>query len=58
MRGVHGQEEPGRGGQPCGAHQHSAGPAAENPVEARVRQRQPRRKVALDQRTEGCGGFV
>ena len=20
MRGVHGQEEPGRGGQPCGAH--------------------------------------
>ena len=22
MRGVHGQEEPGRGGQPCGAHHH------------------------------------
>ena len=58
MRGVHGQEESGRGGQPCGAHQHSVGPAAENPVEARVRQRQPRRKAALDQRTEGCGGFV
>ena len=25
---------------------------------ARVRQRQPRRKAARDQRTEGCGGFV
>ena len=30
MRGVHGQEEPGRGGQPCRAHhQYSAGSAAE-----------------------------
>ena len=53
-----GKKNLGEGGQPCGAHPYSAGPAAENPVEARVRQRQPRRKAARDQRTEGCGGFV